>query len=86
VSAAASFLPREYNNERLRTEFYATSDWVARQDLRLPDVYADIRGRDHKSYLVGIEAAEQGRFPQLLIGGQKDTSLRRVFAPNQGRC
>ena len=30
----------------------------------------------------GIEAAEQGRFSQLLIGGQQDTSLRRVFAPN----
>ncbi len=34
-----------------------------------------------KSYLLGIEAAEEGRFPQLLIDGQKDTSLRDVFAP-----
>jgi len=50
------------------------------------DVYAGIRVKDQKSYFFGIEAAEPGRFPQLLIGGQKDTSWWGVFAPSEGRC
>jgi hypothetical protein len=87
VPAAASFLLAFVNtNERLRTEFYPTSDWVARKDRRLPDVYAGSRVRGQKSDLLGIEAAKQGRFPQFLIGGQKDTSLRSAFAPSQRRC
>lgn len=35
------------------------------------------------SDLFGIEASVEGRFPQLLIGGQKDTSLWGVFAPQR---
>jgi hypothetical protein len=65
VPAAPSFLAFVIQIAGLRTEFYATSDWVARKDLRLPDVYAGSRVRDQKSYLLGVEAAEQGRFPQL---------------------
>jgi len=61
----------------------AVRDAVARL---IADVYAGIPVRDQKSYLLGIEAAAEGRFPELLIGGQKDTSLRGVFAPAQRRC
>jgi hypothetical protein len=61
----------------------AVRDTLARL---IADVYAGSRVRDQKSYLLGIKAAEQGRFPQLLIGSQKDTSLWGVFAPTQGRC
>jgi hypothetical protein len=51
----------------------------------IADVYAGSRVRE-KSDLLGIEAAEPGRFSQPLIGGQKDTSVGLVFAPTQGRC
>ena len=52
----------------------------------IADVYASSRVKGQKSYLLGIEAAEEGRFPELLIGSQEDTSLRDVFAPTEGRC
>jgi len=42
---------------------------------------SDLKAR----HLLGIEAAEQGRFPQLLIGGQRNAPLRHVFAPLQRR-
>jgi hypothetical protein len=37
------------------------------------------------SYLFGIEAAAQCRFPQPSIGSQKNAALWSVFAPLQGR-
>jgi hypothetical protein len=62
--------------------------------LRRPDavarliagVYGGSRVKDQESYLIGNEATEQSRFPQLLVGGEKDTSLWGVFAPTQGGC
>ena len=38
-----------------------------------------------RSDLLGVEPLEQGRFSKLAVGGEKDTSLGRVFAPTEGR-
>ncbi len=38
---------------------------------------------DCQSDLLGIEAGEQRRLSQLSVGGEKDTSLGRVFAPTE---
>ena len=38
-----------------------------------------------RSHLISIKAAEQRRFPQFLVGSEKDAAGGNVSAPHQGR-
>jgi len=71
------------SRHRIRSmEAWASPGRCLRLQPRAVYAFSGISVKDQKSHLFGIEAAEPSRFPQLLIGGQKDTSLWGVFAPS----